>query len=308
MLVRWLASVVCGWIALQPAGANATCPPPATTTSAVTCPAGSRFNPYGKCEVPNLAPCPAGYTYVAGTNKCEIVATLVPAESCPAGYAYDAVTGVCGGAASSACALGSWGYYEQTCVSGTELPGWFFDAEETGLWIGPWSCPPAYAVNRWNGACSGPKVTAVCPAGTTVGRTVSSTTVQCEAPAAAPCAAGQTYNPWTTKCEFAPPMSGAAPTCPPGYVLNVDTNVCAGAGNSACPPGSGWGWYEQACTSMEPLPGFGWDDETGQYCGGSSCPAGFALNRSWGSCSGAPCQAGYAWDAAASSCQPLVCE
>jgi hypothetical protein len=232
----------------------------------------------------------------------------VPAASCPAGYAFDAGKGLCVGARSSACALGSWGYYERTCVSGEPLPGFSFDAEETGLWIGPWACPPAYAVNRYDGTCSGPRVTAVCPEGSTIGRTVSATTVECEAPATAACAAGQAYSGVTKKCEFAPPITAAAPACPPGYVLEIDTNRCRGALSSACPAGSGWGRYERACTSPDPLPGFGWDDETGQYCGGASCPAGFALDTTWGSCSGAACAPGSAWDAATSSCRPLVCE
>jgi len=205
------------------------------------------------------------------------------------------------GAASSACTQGGyWGYYEQSCTSTSPLPGFSWD-DETGFYIGPWACPPAYSVNTGTGSCSGPMVTASCPAGSTI----NASTSKCEAAASAPCAAGQAYNAYTSKCDFAPPVSAVAPTCPPGYILNVDAHVCAGVMNSACPLGGSFGYYEQACTSGQQLPGFSWDDETGFFIGPWSCPAGFALDS--GSCSGATCQAGYAFNADTSSCQPSGC-
>jgi hypothetical protein len=272
---------------------------PAATSSA-SCPAGSSFNPsFGKCETANLSPCPSGYAYNAYSNKCEIPATFTPAVSCPEGYTFDSLTNKCVGAASSSCTQGgSWGYYEQTCTSGGPLPGFNWD-DETGLYVGPWACPPAYSVNTWNGSCSGAMVTASCPAGSTI----NAATSKCETAAAAACAAGQTYNPYTAKCDFAPLVSADAPACPPGYILNVDTNVCVGVMNSACTLGGSYGYYEEACTSGDPLPGFGWDDETGQYCGPWSCPTGFALNTSLGSCSGTACQSGQVYNPATSECE-----
>jgi len=277
---------------------------PAATSSA-SCPAGSRFNPaFGKCETANLSPCPSGYAYNASSNKCEVPATFTPATSCPAGYAFDSNSNKCVGGSNSACAQGGgyWGYYEQTCTSGSPLPGFNWD-DETGFYIGPWACPPAYSVNTSTGSCSGPMVTASCPAGSTI----NAATSKCEAAAAAACAAGQTYNTYNAKCDFAPTVSAVAPTCPPGYILDVDTNVCAGGLNSACPLGGGYGYYEQACTSGQPLPGFNWDAETGFYIGPWSCPPGFALSTSGGSCSGTACPAGYAFNAATFSCQPSGC-
>lgn len=276
---------------------------PAATSSA-SCPANSSLNPQvGKCETANLSPCPGGYTYNVSSNKCEIPATFTPAASCPAGYTFDSSTNKCVGAYSSACTQGgSWGYYEQACCSGSSLPGFSWD-DETGQYVGPWACPPAYAVNAYTGSCSGPMVTASCPAGSII----NAYTSKCETAATAACAAGQTYNTYTTKCDFAPTVSAVASSCPPGYILNVDTNVCAGVMNSACTLGGSYGGYEHACCSNDPLPGFGWDDETLQYCGPWSCPAGFGLNTSLGSCSGTACQAGYAFNAATSSCQPSGC-
>ena len=270
------------------------------TTSSATCPAGSSFNPlFGKCEAANLSPCPSGYTYNASTLECEIPATFAPAASCPDGYAFDSASARCVGPSNSACAQGGWwGYYEQTCCSGSPLPGFGWD-DETGQYCGPWACPPGYSVNRWTGSCSGPMVTASCPAGSVI----NSYTSKCEAAAGAACAAGQTYNGYNAKCDFAPLVSADPSACPPGYILDVDTQVCAGAVNSACPAGSGYGHYEQACCSGDPLPGFGWDDETNQYCGGWSCPPGFALDPNLGSCSGAPCPAGQVYDTATSACK-----
>jgi len=335
------AAIVCCLLALHPGTASGSCPPPATavctagtsynaaadscqasfaaclpgyvydtssnlcevsapsTTSASTCPSGSSFNPFvGKCEAANLSPCASGYTYNATSNRCEIPATFTPASSCPDGYAFDSASNKCVGGASSACIYGgSWGYYEQTCTSGGPLPGFNFDTE-TGLYIGSWACPPAYSVNTTTGACSGPMVTASCPAGTVI----NAATSKCEAAAGPACAAGQSYNPSNAKCDFAPVASSDPSTCPPGYVLNVDANVCAGVLNSACPQGGSYGYYERACTSGSPLPGFNWDDETGLYIGGSSCPAGFALTVSSGSCSGSPCPAGQVYDATTSAC------
>jgi hypothetical protein len=285
--------------------ATSACEAPApVTASTLICPEGSSFNPsFGKCETANLSPCPSGYTYNASGNKCEIPATFTPASSCPDGYTFNSVTNKCVGAASSACIYGgSWGYYERTCTSGSSLPGFTWD-DETGQYVGPWACPPAYSVNINNGSCSGAMVTATCPAGSTI----NASTSKCETAAAAACAAGQTYNTITTKCDFAPAVIAAAPTCPTGYILNVDTNVCAGVRNSACTLGGSYGYYEHACTSNEPLPGFGWDDETGMYVGPWSCPTGFALNTSLGSCSGTACQAGQAFNAATSSCQLSGC-
>jgi hypothetical protein len=345
-----MSLVICCFLVLQSGIANgSTCPPPATTvcppgttynaaadqcqanlspclpgylystssnkcevsappaTSSLSCPVGSSFTPvFGKCETANLSPCPGGYTYNASTNKCEIPATFTPADSCPQGYTFDTVSNKCVGAANSACTQGGgWGGYEQACCSGDSLPGFTWD-DETLQYTGPWACPPAYSLNGGNGSCSGPRVTASCPAGTTI----NAYTSKCEAAAAAACAVGQTYNTYNTKCDFAPPVTAVAPTCPPGYILNVDTNVCAGVMNSACPLGGGYGGYEHACCSGDPLPGFGWDDETLQYVGPWSCPTGFVLNTStnnWGSCSGTACQAGYAFNAATSSCQPSGC-
>jgi hypothetical protein len=335
--------VVCCFIALQPAGARGSCPPPASavcpagttydatadrcqsayhaclsgyvystssnqcevsappTASSAICPAGSSFNPaYGKCETANLSPCPSGYTYNAYTSKCEIPATLTPASSCPDGYAFDSVTNKCVGPPSSACTQGStWGYYEQACTSSGALPGFNWD-DETGQYVGPWACPPAYSVNTGNGSCSGPMVTASCPAGTTI----NAATTKCEAAAAAACATGQTYNVSTTKCDFVPLVSATPPACPPGYTFDVDTNACVGAMNSACPSGGSYGYYEQACTSGGPLPGFVWDDETAQYVGPWSCPPGFSLDVRFGNCSGTGCQAGQVYDPATSACEP----
>ncbi|GEJ56558.1 hypothetical protein [Anaeromyxobacter diazotrophicus] len=279
-------------------------PAPAVATTLV-CPTGSVFGVWnGKCEAANLGPCPSGYTYNSSTNKCEIAATLTPAASCPTGYAFDAASNRCAGGASSACLQfgGTWGNYEQTCTSGAALPGFSWDTE-TGQYVGPWYCPPAYALNTSNGSCAGPMVTASCPAGTTI----NAYTTKCEATASAACAAGQTYNPSNAKCDFPPVASAAAPTCPPGFILDVDGRFCAGALNSACPAGSGFGHYEQACTSGSALPGFTWDTETLQYVGPWSCPAGFALDAGPGSCSGAPCPSGAAFDAATSSCQLSGC-
>jgi hypothetical protein len=277
-------------------------PPPPVAASTLICPAGSSFNPsFGKCATANLSPCASGYTYNAYTNRCEIPATFTPAASCPDGYTFDSLE--CVGPASSACAQGgSWGYYEQACTSGDPLPGFNWD-DETGQYVGPWACPPAYSVNTYNGSCSGPMVTASCPTGSTI----NAATSECETVAAAACAAGQTYNMSTTKCDFAPPVSAVAPVCPPGYILDVDAKQCTGVMNSACPSGASYGYYEQACTSGQPLPGFTWDDETGQYVGPWYCPAGLALNRSLGNCSGASCPAGQAFDAATSSCLPSGC-
>jgi hypothetical protein len=208
------------------------------------------------------------------------------------------------GGPSSACTQvgGSWGYYEQTCTSGSPLPGFNWDSE-TGLYIGGWYCPPAYSLNKLDGSCSGPMVTASCPDGTTI----NAATSKCEGAAGPACAAGQTYNPANTKCDYAPVASVVAPKCPPGFILVVDTNFCAGFINSACPAGASFGYYEQTCTSGSPLPGFNWDTETGLYIGGWSCPPGLSLNHNDGSCSGAACQSGYAYDPAASSCQLSGC-
>jgi hypothetical protein len=273
-------------------------------TSSASCPVGSSFNPsFGKCETANLVPCQSGYTYNVLNNKCEIPATFIPAASCPTGYTFDAGANKCVGGPSSACTQGgTWGYYEHACCSGNSLPGFSWD-DETGQYIGPWGCPPAYSVNNYTGSCSGPMVTANCPAGSTI----NAWSNKCEAAATAACAAGQTYNPYTTKCDFAPPVTAVAPTCPSGYILNVDTNVCVGIANSACTLGGSYGGYEHACCSADPLSGFGWDDETGQYTGPWSCPTGFALITGNGSCSGTACQAGYAFNAATSSCQPSGC-
>jgi hypothetical protein len=285
--------------------ATSACEAPASVTaSTLVCPAGSSFNPsFGKCETANLSPCLGGYTYNALINKCEIPATFTPASSCPTGYTFDAGTNKCVGAASSACTQGgNWGSYEQACCSNDPLPGFGWD-DETGQYTGPWACPPAYSVNNYSGSCSGPMVTASCPAGSTI----NSYTSKCETAATAPCAAGQTYNSYNTKCDFAPPVSAVAPICPTGYILNVDTNVCAGVRSSACPYGGSWGNYEQACTSNDPNPGYEWDDEVGFYVGPWSCPTGFGLITGSSSCSGAACQAGYAFNAATSSCQPSGC-
>jgi hypothetical protein len=55
---------------------------------------------------------------------------------------------------NSACSQGgSWGYYERTCTSGEMLPGFVWD-DETGQYVGPWACPAAYGVNRYDGSCS----------------------------------------------------------------------------------------------------------------------------------------------------------
>ncbi|WP_143827977.1 hypothetical protein [Anaeromyxobacter sp. Fw109-5] len=334
--------MICCFLALQPGAAEGACPPPSTavcpsgttldvaadrcegdfhaclpgyaystsssqceasapaTTSSATCPAGSSFNAFfGKCETANLSPCPSGYTYNGYSDKCEIPATFTPAASCPEGYAFDATLDKCLGAPDSACTQGGyWGYYEQTCASADPLPGFGWD-DETGLYIGPWACPPAYSVNTWDGSCSGPMVTASCPAGSTI----NARTNKCEAAAAAVCAAGQTYNHSTTQCEFAPLVSADASTCPPGHVLVADTNVCAGGMNSACPQGGSYGYYEEGCTSPDPLPGFGWDPETLQYVGPWSCPAGFGLEIGTGSCSGAACPAGQVYDSATLACE-----
>ncbi len=329
------------FVALQPGAANASCPPPATTVcppgttfdaaadrcqaefhpclpgyfystsssqceaspvpaSALICPAGSSFNSsLGKCQTANLSPCPGGYTYNAYSNKCEIPATFTPADSCPGGYSFDPVTNKCVGFPNSACIYGGgWGYYEQACCSMDPLDGFLWDVE-TGQYIGPWACPPAYA--NYGGTCSGPKVTANCPAGSTI----NAATSKCEAAAGAACAAGQTYNTYSAKCDFAPPVSAVGLACAPGYILNVDTNACAGVTNSACIYGGGWGYYEQACCSMDPLDGFLWDVETGQYIGPWACPPGYSNNG--GICSGMACPAGHAYDATTSSCQPSGC-
>jgi hypothetical protein len=339
---RLVSLVTCGLLALQPALASGSCPPPAipvcppgtaynaaadrcqsdshpcligyaynTSTnecevwgpaaSSESCPTGSRFNPsFGKCETANLGPCASGYSYNANTNWCEIAATFTPASSCPGGYTFDAAANKCVGAPSSACAQGggSWGYYEQTCCSGGPLPGFNWD-DETGQYIGPWACPPGYTVNRSNGVCSGPMVTASCP----VGSTINASTGKCEVAAGPACAAGQTYNTLNAQCDFPPVVSAVPATCPPGYVLNADTRVCAGVMNSACPAGSSYGYYEEACTSGQPLPGFFWDDETGFYVGAWSCPAGFALDIRTGSCSGAACQDGKVYNPVTSACE-----
>jgi hypothetical protein len=269
------------------------------------CPHGSGFNPhFGKCQAPNRGPCANGHGFNASSNRCEIAATFAAASSCPAGYTFDTVANTCVGAASSACAQsgGSWGYYEQTCTSGGPLPGFNLDAE-TGLYVGPWACPPAYSVNPWNGSCSGPMVTASCPPGDAI----NAHTSKCESAAATACDVGQTYNSNNAKCDFDPPVSSVAPTCPPGYILNADTQVCAGGMNSACPPGASYGYYEQACTSGSPLPGFNWDTETGLYVGPWFCPPGFTLDISSGNCSGAACPPGYAFDAGTYSCQLSGC-
>ncbi len=285
----------------DPATSTCETPPPAVASTLI-CPSGSSFNPtFNKCEAANLNPCPTGFSYNLSSNKCEIAATFTPAASCPDGYTWDSLE--CVGAPNSACSLGgTWGYYEQACTSGSELPGFGWD-DETGQYVGPWICPPAYSPDRHTGACSGPMMTASCPSG----GTINSYTSKCETAAGAVCAAGQTYNTLNTKCDFAPPVSPVAPICPPGYILGVDANRCVGVRNSACPFGGSYGWYERACTSGDPLPGFSWDDETGQYVGGWSCPAGFTVDRNTGSCSGAVCQAGYAYDAASSTCQLSGC-
>jgi hypothetical protein len=203
------------------------------------------------------------------------------------------------GGANSACIYGgTWGYYEETCTSNDPLDGFTWD-DETGFYLGPWACPPAYS--NYGGTCSGPRVTASCPAGSTI----NAATSKCEAEAGAACAAGQTYNTYTTKCDFDPPVSAVAPTCAPGYVLNVDTNACAGVRDSACIYGGSWGYYEETCTSNDPLDGFTWDDETGFYLGPWACPPGYSNHG--GICSGTACQAGHAYDAATSSCQPSGC-
>ncbi len=276
--------------------------PAPVAASTLVCSAGSSFSPpWGRCETANLGPCPAGYAYDASTARCEIPATFTPADACPEGYVFDSLE--CVGPASSACAYGgSWGYYEQTCTSGAALPGFAWD-DETGQYVGPWACPAGYSVSRFNGSCHGPMATASCPDGTTL----NTFTSKCQAPAAAACAAGQTYNPSTTLCDFPPLVSAVAPTCPAGYVLDVDRQACVGLMNSACTLGGSYGYYEHACTSGEPLPGFGWDDETGQYVGPWSCPTGFGLNTRYGNCSGASCPSGQAFDAATSACRPSGC-
>jgi len=264
------------------------------------CPAGSSFNAvFGKCENANLSPCPGGYTYNANSNKCEIPATFTPAASCPDGYAFDSVNNKCVGAPDSACIYGgTWGYYEATCTSIGPLEGFTHD-DETGYYLGPWACPPAYA--NYFGTCYGPMVTASCPAGSTI----NAATSKCEAVAGAVCAAGKTYNTFTSKCDFAPPVSAVGLACAPGYIFNVDTNACAGVRDSACIYGGTWGYYEETCTSIGPLQGFTHDDETGYYLGPWACPPAYA--NYLGTCSGTPCQAGHAYDATTSSCQPSGC-
>jgi hypothetical protein len=278
------------------------------TTQSETCPSGSSFNPsVGQCLTNNLTPCQTGYTYNAGTNKCEIAATFVPASSCPAGYTYDAATNMCQGDPGSACvAGGSWWKdgYAEGCYSNTELPQFTWD-DETGVYWGPVVCPPAYTLDHNNGSCSGPMVVPSCPDGSVYGTTSS----MCEAPAGPACASGYTYNAQTTMCQITPVVSADASTCRPGYVLNVDTNICVGYAAAACVAGGSW-WkdgYAEGCYSNTALPQFTWDDETGVYWGPVACPTDYTLNHNNGSCSGSACESGYAYDPAASGCTASGC-
>ncbi|HEY6873884.1 MAG TPA: hypothetical protein VI298_14260 [Geobacteraceae bacterium] len=282
--------------------------PVATTASTAICPSGSSFNPsLGKCETSNLSPCPTGYSYNSTTNKCEIAAPFIAASSCPAGYSYDGATNTCLGAAASACvAGGSWWKdgYAEGCYSTTALPQFSWD-NEIGVYWGPVVCPPAYTLNHSDGSCSGAMVVPNCPDGSVY----STTSSKCEAPAAQACATGYTYNPQTTKCQFAPVISAVASTCVPGYVLNAGTNTCAGYAGAACVAGGSW-WkdgYAEGCYSNTELPQFSWDDEIGVYWGPVVCPTGYALDHYTGSCFASACQSGYAYDPATSSCIASGC-
>jgi hypothetical protein len=288
--------------------ATSACEAPVTATASTEiCPSGSSFSAsLAKCVADNLGPCPTGYAYDAATNKCEIAATFIPAPSCPTGYGYDAATNTCLGAPGSACvAGGSWWKdgYAEGCYSSTALPQFTWD-DEIGVYWGPVVCPPAYTLNHSNGSCSGPMVIPSCPDGSAYG-----SSGECEAPAGPVCASGYTYNPQTTKCQAAPTISAVASTCRPGYVLNVDTNVCVGYAAAACVAGGSW-WkdgFAEGCYSTTALPEFTWDDETGVYWGPVACPTGYALDHNTGSCSAAACQSGYAYDPATSACVASGC-
>ncbi len=289
--------------------ATSACEVPVTTTaSTAICLSGSSFNPsVGKCVTNNLSPCQTGYSYNVNIDKCEIAATFVPASGCPTGYTYDAATNTCQGAPASACvAGGSWWKdgYAEGCYSNTALPQFTWD-NEIGVYWGPVVCPPAFTLNHSNGSCSGQMVVPSCPDNSVYGASSG----KCEAPAGPVCASGYTYNAQTTKCQAAPMISPVQSTCVPGYVLTVDTNICAGYAGAACVVGGSW-WkdgYAEGCYSSTALPQCGWDGEIGVYWCPVVCPMGYALDHNTGSCSAPACQSGYAYDPAASGCIASGC-